>query len=42
MRDVIMIFRCVIGYCRVERNKLLFTPNEVVTRTSMLNGSKRD
>lgn len=42
MKDMITIFRCVIGCCRVERNKLFLTSTGGATRTSMLNYSKKD
>lgn len=42
MRDVITIFNCVIGCCRVAGNKLFCTFSGDVTRPSMLSCSRRD
>lgn len=42
MRDVITIFKYVIGCCRVAGKKLFSTSSGDVTRTSMLNCSRRD
>lgn len=42
MKDMITIFRYVIGSWRVERSKLFLTSTGGATRTSMLNYSKRD
>lgn len=42
MGDVITIFNCVIGCCRVAGNTLFSTFSGDKTRTSMLNCSRRD